>query len=282
MSLLRHSCLCLRQLPVNGLRSARTVTTKQILSKNPPIPKSSPLSLQYEPRPTEYARYEDFYNDVIAPDMLVMTYSQYSAGEARSVKTNALREWDGSSPYHKGRPQRPLRGGKVLKPLAEPRTFRNVPRISTVYIHTMIKEALEDRQKLLSAFMALQTITGETPELVLSKKSVAPWKLRAGVPVACKVKLNGPPMNQFLSTLFEIILPSLKDFTGIADSTGDTNGNLAFGLPGAALSRFPEIEANYEQYPLLPGFHVLINTTAPNDKEARQLLTGYGLPFKKA
>ncbi|CCG81757.1 Probable 60S ribosomal protein L7,mitochondrial [Taphrina deformans PYCC 5710] len=211
-----------------------------------------------------------------------MTYQQHSAGEARSTKTNALRKWDDSSPYHKGRPQRPLRGGKVLKPLPEPRTFRNVPKITTVYIHTMIKEALEDRQKLLSAFMALQTISGQQPELILSRKSVAPWKLRSGVPVAVKVKLQGPPMNQFLSTLFEIILPSLKDFTGIADSTGDTNGNLAFGLPGAAMARFPEIEANYEQYPILPGFHVLINTTAPNDREARQLLTGYGLPFKKA
>lgn len=210
-----------------------------------------------------------------------MTYTQRTAGETKSTKTNALRTWDGSSPYHEGRPQRPLRGGKVLKPLPEPRTFRNVPKISTVYVHTMVKEALEDRQKLLSAFMALQTITGEKPELVLSKKSVAPWKLRSGIPVAVKVKLQGPPMNQFLSTLFEVILPSLKDFTGIANSTGDTNGNLAFGLPSAAMSRFPEIEANYEQYPVLPGFHVLINTTAPNDREARQLLTGYGLPFKK-
>lgn len=279
MFILKRACQCPR---LSWSTPSRTVTTKQILSRNPPVPTNSPLSLQYEPRPAEYARYEDFYNEVIAPDLLVMTYTQYSAGEARSVKTNAKREWDGSSPYHAGRPQRPLRGGKVLKPLPEPRTFRNVPRITAVYVHTMLKEALEDRPKLLSAFMALQTITGETPELVSSKKSVAPWKLRSGVPVACKVKLQGPPMNQFLSTLFEVILPSLKDFTGIADSTGDTNGNLAFGLPGAAMSRFPEIEGNYEQYPILPGFHVLINTTAPNDKEARQLLTGYGLPFKKA
>lgn len=283
MSALRRTCSCITQLSKKTPPFAsRHITTKQILSKNPPIPKNSPLSLQYEPRPTEHARYEEFYHDVIAPDMLVLTYAQHSAGDARSTKTNTLREWDGSSPYHKGRPQRPLRGGKVLKPLPEPRTFRNVPKITTVYVHTMVKEALEDRQKLLSALMALQTITGEQPELVLSRKSVAPWKLRSGVPVAVKVKLQGPPMNQFLSTLFEVILPSLKDFTGIADSTGDTNGNLAFGLPSAAMSRFPEIEANYEQYPLLPGFHVLINTTAPNDREARQLLTGYGLPFKKA
>lgn len=282
MSLLNRCGLMPRSSCANLLQKSRTVTTKQILSKNPPIPKNSPLSLQYEPRPTEYARYEDYYNDVIAPDMLVMTYFQYADGEARPMKTNAMREWDGSSPYHKNRPQRPPRGGKVLKPLRESRTFRNVPKISAVHVHTMLKEALDDRQKLLSAFMALQTITGETPELVLSKKSVALWKLRAGVPVAVKVKLQGPPMHQFLSTLFEVILPSLKDFTGIADSTGDTNGNLAFGLPTGTLSRFPEIEANYEQYPVLPGFHVMINTTAPNDKEARQLLTGYGLPFKKA
>lgn len=230
----------------------------------------------------EHARYDDYYSDVIAQDLLVMTYNQLGADQIRSTKVNALRQWDDSSPYHKGRPQRPLRGGKVLKPLPEPRTFRNVPKISCVYVHTMVKEALEDRSKLLSAFMALQTITGVKPDLVMSKKSVAPWKLRSGIPVAVNVKLQGPPMNQFLSTLFEIILPSLKDFTGVSASTGDTNGNLAFGLPSAAMSRFPEIEANYEQYPLLPGFHVQINTTAPTDKEARQLLTGYGLPFKKA
>lgn len=168
-----------------------------------------------------------------------------------------------------------------MKPLPEARSFRNVPKITAVYVHTMVKEALDDRSKLLSAFMALQTITGEKPELVLSRKSVAPWKLRSGVPVAVKVKLQGSPMLQFLSTLFEVVLPSLKDFTGVADTTGDTNGNLAFGLPSAAMSRFPEIESNYEKYPLLPGFHVLINTTAPNDKEARQLLTGFGLPFKR-
>ena len=168
-----------------------------------------------------------------------------------------------------------------MKPIPEARTFRNVPAISAVYVHTMIKEALEDRSKLVSAFMALQAITHEKPILINSRKSVAPWKLRAGVAVGVQVKLQGPPALQFLATLIELILPSLKDFTGVNSTSGDTNGNLAFGLPPAAMSRFPEIEANYEQYPLLPGCHILINTTTQNDREARQLLTGFGLPFKK-
>jgi large subunit ribosomal protein L5 len=145
----------------------------------------------------------------------------------------------------------------------------------------MVKEALVDRSKLLSAFMAFQTITGQRPELIESKKSVAPWKLREGVAVAVQVKLQGPPMMQFLATLVEVILPSLKDFGGVPDTTGDGNGNIAFGLPPAALSRFPEIEVNYEQYPHLPGCHIMINTTAHNDREAKMLMTGFGLPFQK-
>ncbi|KAJ8606596.1 hypothetical protein MRB53_040825 [Persea americana] len=90
--------------PASFLQSslARSITTKQILSSNPPIPKTSPESLQYDPRFIERARYEDYYNDVIAPDLLAMTYTQLGEGQARSTKVNALREWDGSSPYHKG------------------------------------------------------------------------------------------------------------------------------------------------------------------------------------
>lgn len=229
--------------PISTSFMSRSITTKQMLGKNTPLPTNSPDSLQFEPRPIENARYEDYYNSVIAPDLLTMTYTQHTKGQMQSTRTNALRTWDGSSPYHKNRPLRPLRGNnKVLKPLPEMRTFRNVPKIEAIYVHTMVKQALLDRSSLLPAVMALQSITGQKPEIINARKGVAPWKLRAGVPVATKVKLQGAPMYQFLATLIEVVLPSLKDFTGISEATGDTNGNIGFGLPPSAMARFPEIE----------------------------------------
>lgn len=269
--------------PASSCLRSRGLTTKQILGKNPPLPATSTESIHYEPRDLERSRFEEYYHDVLAQDLMAMQFHHMTDGERASqkVRTNELRAWDGSSPYHKNRPLRPLRGKKVFKPLSEARTFRNVPRIEAIYVHTMVKESLQDRSKLLSAFMAINSITGARPEFIDAKKSVAPWKLRQGQAVGMKVKLQGAPMFRFFATLVEVVLPQMKDFTGIAASTGDTTGNIAFGLPASAMSRFPEIEANYESYPLLPGFHIIVNTSATSDADAKQLLSGYGLPFKR-
>ena len=267
------------------LPHARHLTTKQILGKNPPLPSTSTDSIHYEPRDLERSRLEEYYHAVLAPDLMTMQFHQLTDHDraTQQVRTNDLRSWDGTSPYHKNRPLRPLKGKKIFKPLHHDRNFRNVPKLEEIYVHTMVKESLQDKSLLLSAYMAVNAITagGPRPEMIDAKKSVAPWKLRQGQSVGLKVKLQGAPMYAFLATLVEIVLPQLKDFTGLSATTGDTTGNIAFGLPPSAMARFPEIEANYEQYPHLPGLHVIVNTSATNDADAKQLLSGYGLPFKR-
>ncbi|BFZ53327.1 54S ribosomal protein L7, mitochondrial [Savitreella phatthalungensis] len=261
--------------------ACRGLTTKQILSKRPPLPASWPDSIHYEPRELFRPRYEEFYHEVLAQDLMTMQFDCELPGEEKPRRQNEIRTWDGSSPYHKNRSNRPLRGKKVFKPLPEKRTFANIPKVESVFVHTMVKEAVLDKTKLSSVYMALQAMTGRKPEVLEAKTSVNPWKLREGQPVALQVKLTGSAATDFLGTVVESVLPQLKDFSGLPASTGDGTGNIAFGLPKEAMSRFNEIEANYENYTLLQGFHIIINTSATNDNDAKQLVSGLGFPFQR-
>lgn len=148
-------------------------------------------------------------------------------------------------------------------------------------VHAMVKNAITNKFALLSAVMAIQAITGKKPEIRYAKKGVATWKLRQGMPIACKATLTGTDMYAFLSTLFEIVLPRSKDFAGFPIASGDGTGNISFGLTSQGLAQFPEIEASFEMYPALTGFHITIGTTAVKDSEARLLLSGFGAPFVK-
>src|SRR5438128_93452 len=100
-----------------------------------------------------------------------------------------------------------------------------------------------------------------------------------GMPIGCKVDFKGASMYTFLDKLVEIVLPRMKDWDGISITSGDEDGNIAMGLPPSSLGLFPDIEGNYEMYPVITGFHVIFQTTAYTDAEGRTLLSGFQLPF---
>ncbi|KAA8910543.1 mitochondrial ribosomal protein-like protein subunit L7 [Sphaerosporella brunnea] len=248
----------------------------------PPKP-SSPNSREFIPGPFGRERLQDHYHDTLAADLLTLTYTHLPPGvelPKRDIKQR-LREWDDSSPYHKNRPLRGPRGGDTLRLLNRPRTFRNVPELTAVTVHSMVKGALNDSGYLAVAGMVVQSITGARTDVCFAKKSVAPFDLRAGRAVAVKVTIKKELAWRFVSNLVDVVMPRIKEYQGVKGTSGDSSGNITFGFTPEQVSLFPEIEVNYDMYPpkMIPGFHVTLHTSATNDKDGRKLLQAFGIPF---
>jgi len=152
-----------------------------------------------------------------------------------------------------------------------------VPRIDKVVVNIGIGEAKDNDKALDAAVGDVQTITGQKPQLVKAKKSVANFKLRAGQIVGIKTTLRGRRMWYFLDKLINVALPRIRDFRGVNPEGFDGRGNYSLGLREQVV--FPEID--YDKIDKLRGLEVSIVTTARNDDEARSLLTRLGMPFRK-
>jgi large subunit ribosomal protein L5 len=189
---------------------------------------------------------EDHYHNTIAPDLLTLTYTHLPPGVERTKRDikQRLREWDDSSPYHKNRPLRGPRGGDTLRLLNKPRTFRNVPSLTGVTVHTMVKGALQDTGYLAVAGMAVQSITGVRTTVCYSKKSVAPFDLRAKRAIAVKAHLKGQLSYRFLANLIDVVMPRIKEYRGAKGTSGDSSGNITFGFTPEQVTLFPEIEGS--------------------------------------
>ena len=123
----------------------------------------------------------------------------------------------------------------------------------------------------------MEAIAGQKPIICKAKKSLASWKIREGMPLGCKVTLRGERMYEFLDRLINIALPRVRDFRGISSTSFDGRGNYAFGVKEQLL--FPEID--FEKIDRVRGMDIIVVTTAKTDEEARELLTKFGMPFKK-
>ncbi|CAB4409274.1 unnamed protein product [Rhizophagus irregularis] len=244
-------------------------------------------NLEFYPGKSSMIRLEEFYDNTLSDNLMILSYKDpRTEGEfiKKRIKqhpplTKAAQDVD--NPFKKNRPPIKPRGGKKTQPVPPPQSHETIPRLDEIYIHCMIKQAIHNKQHLLSGLMALQCITSERPNVVYSKTGVANWKLRAGMPIGCVVNIKGPPMYTFVDKLVEIVLPRLKEWYGVPLSSGDGNGNIAMGFPSSALSLFPEVEGNYDSFPLMTGFDVIFNTTAYTDHEARALLSGFQIPFNE-
>lgn len=177
---------------------------------------------------------------------MTMTYTHFPPGHEAPKKGERLRSWIGDSPYFKNRPSRGPRGGDTLKLLRRPITFRNIPRLEGVTVHTMVSGAIEDSAHLHVAGMAMQAITNVRAEAHMAKKSVAGFGIRAGQYLSVTCELEGENMYHFLSKVVDVVMPKIKDWPGVKGSSGDSSGNLAFGLTGEDVALFPEIEVNYD------------------------------------
>lgn len=151
-----------------------------------------------------------------------------------------------------------------------------VPRLEKIVVNIGIGEAVQNAKALDAATADLRTITGQQPALRKAKKSVAAFKLRAGMPVGLKVTLRGDRMMEFLDRLISIALPRIRDFRGLA-SRFDGHGNLTIGLREQLV--FPEID--YDKIDRLRGLEITIVTTAQTDAEGRSLLAALGMPFRR-
>ncbi|KAI9837478.1 MAG: hypothetical protein M1819_007126 [Sarea resinae] len=270
-----------RQLPASRYNYRSPKYYRGPLHPHQPPPASSPDSRLFTPGPFTLPRLQQTYTSTFAPDILTLTYAHRPPGFSPPPKGERLRSWDGSSPYHKNRPARGPRGGDVLRLLTRPATFRNVPKLTGVTVHTMVAGALEDSAYLHVAGMVVQAITNARVQTHKSKGNVNQWGLREGKHVAVTAELKGEDMYHFVAKVVDVVLPRIKDWRGVKGSSGDSSGNLSFGLTADAMSLFPEIEVNYDMYPpkMIPGCHVTIHTSATNDRDARLLLTSIGIPF---
>jgi len=152
-----------------------------------------------------------------------------------------------------------------------------VPRLDKVVVNVGIGEAKDNDKALDAALGDVTTITGQKPQLVKAKKSVAAFKLRAGQTVGIKTTLRGRRMWYFLDKLLNVALPRIRDFRGVNPDGFDGRGNYSLGLREQVV--FPEID--YDKIDKLRGLEVSIVTTARSDDEARSLLTRLGMPFRK-
>ena len=152
-----------------------------------------------------------------------------------------------------------------------------VPRVEKIVVNIGIGEAKDNDKALDAAVGDVTTITGQKPQLVKAKKSVAAFKLRAGQTVGIKTTLRGRRMWYFLDKLLNVALPRIRDFRGVNPEGFDGRGNYSLGMREQVV--FPEID--YDKIDKLRGLEVSIVTTARSDDEARSLLTRLGMPFRK-
>ena len=157
------------------------------------------------------------------------------------------------------------------------KSVMQIPKLEKVIINVGCGEA-KDNAKAIDAVIAdLGLITGQKAVVCRAKKSVANFKLRAGMPIGAKVTLRGERMYEFIERLFGAALPRVRDFRGINPDSFDGRGNYAMGVKEQLI--FPEID--YDKIDKVRGMDIIIVTTAKTDEEARELLTLMGAPFAR-
>ncbi|MZR31185.1 50S ribosomal protein L5 [Sneathiella litorea] len=168
---------------------------------------------------------------------------------------------------------------EVRKQLQEKFAYSNVmqiPKLDKIVINVGCGEAVADSKKIKSVEVELAKISGQKPVVTNAKKSVATFKLREGMPIGAKVTLRKSQMYEFLDRLINIALPRVRDFRGVSEKSFDGRGNYAMGLKEQIV--FPEI--HYDDVTDVRGMDIVICTTAKTDEEARELLSGFSMPFK--
>ncbi len=169
---------------------------------------------------------------------------------------------------------------RVIKALTEEFGYKNVmqvPRLEKIVVSRGVGAAVSDKKLIDHAVDELTNITGQKAVATLSKKDVASFKLRKGMPIGAKVTLRGERMYEFLDRLITSALPRVRDFSGVKATGFDGRGNYNLGVTEQII--FPEI--NIDRINRINGMDVTFVTSADTDKEAKSLLTELGVPFKK-
>ena len=152
-----------------------------------------------------------------------------------------------------------------------------VPKLEKSVLNIGLGEAVANGRALDAAIGDLTTIAGQKPVVTRAKKSIASFKLRAGMPIGAVVTLRGDHMYEFLDRLVATALPRIRDFRGISPNSFDGRGNYTLGLREQIM--FPEID--YDKIDKVRGLEISIVTSAKTDEEGRRLLALLGMPFAK-
>ena len=152
-----------------------------------------------------------------------------------------------------------------------------VPRIRKITLNMGVGETTNDKKVLDNAVADMTRIAGQKPVVTNARRSIANFKLRAGFPIGCMVRLRGARMYEFLGRLVNIAIPRIRDFRGVSNRAFDGRGNYSLGVKEQII--FPEIE--YDKIDALRGMNVAITTTAKTDDEAKSLLTAFRFPFRQ-
>ena len=170
--------------------------------------------------------------------------------------------------------------GKILSNMKKEYSYENVmqvPKLKKIVVSKGVGGAVADKKLIDHAVEEITTITGQKAIPTISKKDVASFKLRKGMPIGVKVTLRADRMYEFLDRLVTTALPRVRDFSGVKANGFDGRGNYNLGVREQII--FPEI--NIDKVNKISGMDITFVTTASTDKEAKSLLSELGLPFKK-
>jgi large subunit ribosomal protein L5 len=168
---------------------------------------------------------------------------------------------------------------KVAPELTEKFGYKSpmqVPRITKITLNMGVSEAVSDKKVMDHAVGDLTKIAGQKPVVTKSKKAIAGFKIRDGVPIGCMVTLRGARMFEFLDRFVTVALPRVRDFRGISGRSFDGRGNYNIGVKEQII--FPEIE--YDKIDAIRGMNISFTTTAKTDDECKALLAAFRFPFK--
>lgn len=152
-----------------------------------------------------------------------------------------------------------------------------IPKLEKVIINMGVGEAIQNAKAIDAAVGDMALITGQKPVVTRAKKSIAGFKLRAGMPIGCKVTLRGERMYEFVDKLLNVALPRVRDFRGVSPKSFDGRGNYTLGIREQLI--FPEVE--YDKIDKIRGMDIVFVTNAKTDEDARQLLREMGMPFRE-
>lgn len=170
---------------------------------------------------------------------------------------------------------------EVVPKLRDKFQYKNimqVPKLEKVVINMGCGDAIQNAKTIDAAVSDMALISGQKPVVTKAKKSIAGFKLRAGMPIGCKVTLRGDRMYEFVDKLFNITLPRVRDFRGVSPKAFDGRGNYTMGIKEQLV--FPEIE--YDKIDKVRGMDIVFVTSAQTDEEARELLKLLGMPYREA
>ncbi len=172
-----------------------------------------------------------------------------------------------------------LDSNEIISTLMDRFGYKNVmqvPKLAKIVLNMGVGEAIQNIKVLDSAVQEMGLIAGQKPIISRARKSIAAFKLRAGMPIGCKVTLRGVQMSDFFTRLVNIALPRVRDFRGISPKGFDGRGNYTLGIKEHII--FPEID--YDKLDKIKGLNITIVTSARTDEEGMALLELMGMPFR--